>query len=208
LKWIGNPAGSCLEAMIMIRILAVLAAATWATAALADEPFKVPDGYTLQILEPTGGKIARPNGWFYSEGGSPVGYTWTISREDPRDGWYQVGLRIQVFAEVQQGTGMSPEAFIQNIVLERKHAAARVISECSATTQGLFQRRCLETEEILPAEGGTRRFHIQYSLFWPTGGDMAVVTTFGAPVEEWASVYHFANVMANFDLIDPSRFTE
>lgn len=192
----------------MMRVLAVLVAATWATAAFAEEPFVVPDGYTLQILEPTGGRIARPNGWFYAEGGSPAGYVWTISREDPRNNGYLVGLRIQVFIGVQQGAGMSPEAFIQTIVLERKHVAARVISECPAATQGLFQRRCLETEEFLPAGGGTRRFHIQYSLFWPAGGDMAIATTFGAPAEEWASVHHFADAMANFELIDPSRVTE
>lgn len=27
----------------------------------------VPPGFVLQILEPTGGKIARPQQWFYAE---------------------------------------------------------------------------------------------------------------------------------------------
>lgn len=33
----------------------------------AEEAFPVPQGFELQILEPTGGKIARPKGWFYVE---------------------------------------------------------------------------------------------------------------------------------------------
>jgi hypothetical protein len=195
--------------MAMVRFLVTLVAAIWTTVALADDSFKVPDGYTLQILEPTGGKIARPNGWFYEESNTPSGYLWTISREEPRDGWYEVGLRIQLLAKLQAIGKISPEAFIENFVAGKKTASARVVSECATTKQGMFQRRCLETEEVLPDKGGgTKRYHIQYSLFWANGADLAVVTTFGAPPEEWAGVRRFAETMAAFELIDMSRFPQ
>ena len=45
----------------------------------------VPQGYELQILEPTGGKIARPKGWFYTEQYQASGYTWKLSKEDPKN---------------------------------------------------------------------------------------------------------------------------
>jgi hypothetical protein len=190
----------------MIRFLLTLIAANCATAALADEPFKVPDGYSLQILEPTGGKIARPNGWFYDERNTPNGYLWTISREDPRKGAYLVGEHIQVLMKVQETGKISAPAFIETFIAGRKQAAARVLSECTTSVPGIFQRRCLETEEVLPADGGPKRFHIQDSLFW--ANDVAVVATFGAPVEEWAGVQHVAKAMATFEIIDMSRFAK
>lgn len=190
----------------MIRPLIALLALAWATAALADEPFVVPEGYTLQILEPTGGKIAKPNGWFYAERNMPTGYLWTISREDPAKGQYLVGEHIQVLAKMEELANMTAEAFIEGFAGQAKAAAAKVVSECAPAQQGMFMRRCLETEEVLPFESGTKRFHIQYSLFWMK--DLAVVTTFGAPVEEWAEVEGVAKVMAKFELIDMSRFVK
>jgi hypothetical protein len=166
----------------------------------------VPDGYTLQILEPTGGKIARPNGWFYDEHNTPSGYLWTISREHPRKGPYAVGEHIQVFMKLEEIGKISSEAFIQGFVADKKQSAARVVSECASMIQSIFQRRCLETEEVLPTDSGAKRFHIQYSLFW--ANDLAVVATFGAPVEEWANVQRFAEAMATFEIIDMSRFAK
>ena len=190
----------------MIRSLIALLALAWATATLADEPFVVPEGYTLQILEPTGGKIARPNGWFYDERNMPTGWLWTISREDPAKGQYLVGEHIQVLAKMEELANMTAEAFITNFAAQAKAAAAKVVSECAPEKQGMFVRRCLETEEVLPFQGGSKRFHIRYSLFWMK--DLAIVTTFGAPVEEWAGVQQIAEVMAKFELIDMSRFVK
>src|SRR5262245_57545825 len=159
--------------MTMIRNLIALLTLMWATAALAEEPFVVPEGYTLQILEPAGGKIARPNGWFYDESTTPTGWIWTIAREDPAKGEYLVGLHIQVLAKMEELANMTAEAFIDNFTGQRKAAAAKVLSECPPAKQDMFQRRCLETEEVLHFKSGTRRFHIQYSLFWMK--DLAVV---------------------------------
>jgi len=86
----------------MTRNLLALMALARVTAAMADESFVLPEGYTLQILEPTLGKIARPNGWFYAERDMPAGYLWTISREDPEKGQYLVGEHIQVFMKMEE----------------------------------------------------------------------------------------------------------
>ena len=63
-----------------------------------EAPFTVPEGYLLQILEPSGGKIARPKDWFYAEQHHGPVYSWTISREDTKKGPYETGFRIQTFA--------------------------------------------------------------------------------------------------------------
>jgi len=40
----------------------------------------VPDGFVLQVLEPTGGKIIRPKDWFYAERHGGPSYTWIKPR--------------------------------------------------------------------------------------------------------------------------------
>jgi len=187
----------------MMRAVATLILAIWASAAFGDEAFQVPQGYTLQILEPTGGKIARPNGWFYMERDGPA---WTISREDPTKGWFREGMTIRVAGNFKQ-FGISSATFIDQVVAQQKQKAAKVVSECATSKQGMFLRRCLETEEIWPIEGKPVRLHMQYSLFWLDGGDLAVVATFLAPVEEWDNARQYAKVMGAFELIDMSRFT-
>jgi hypothetical protein len=186
----------------MMRAVASLILAIWASAAFGDEAFQVPQGYTLQILEPTGGKIARPNGWFYMESKGPA---WTISREDPAKGWFRVGMTIRVAGNFKQ-LGISSGSFIDQVVAQQKQKAAKVVAECPTSKQGMFLRRCLETEEIWPIDGKPLRLHMQYALFWLDGGDLAVIATFLAPVEEWENARQYAKVMGAFELIDMSRF--
>lgn len=78
-------------------VLAVfLASIAHAAAPVTDDAFPVPDGYVLQPLDPTDGKIARPKGWFYKSEGTASGWLWTISAEGPSKGIYETGLRMQL----------------------------------------------------------------------------------------------------------------
>lgn len=62
-----------------------------------------PEGYEIQLLEPLGGKILRPKGWYYSENHGGSQYSWTISKEDSSSGPYETGMKIQMFAGIEKG---------------------------------------------------------------------------------------------------------
>lgn len=157
--------------------------------------------FVTQVLEPTGGKIARPNDWFYAEGHQGAVYTWTLSREDTQGNRpYTTGVRIQTFVGVQSGTGKTARQFILDFVAEKKKQA-KVIKTCAETDQGLFTRVCLETEE--------GPYHILYSLFWGTSGmDVAVVSISGTTKELWKVYSSTFDRMSSFELIDMKRFVQ
>jgi hypothetical protein len=70
-----------------MRTLAIILFVLTTICARAAEKAKVPREFVMQILEPTGGKIQRPIGWFYTERHSlPSLYTWILSREDASKG--------------------------------------------------------------------------------------------------------------------------
>jgi len=169
-------------------------------------PFSVPEGYELQVLEPTGGKIARPAGWFYRERHGRS-FTWIISKEDPNNGPYETGIRIQVFAGVKEHTGKTAEVFVRDFFAQKKSSAS-VLSECEPQKQYLFTRVCLETEEFISLSGPPELFHIQYSMFWGDGSDIAVITTAGSPASSWPTYEKTFNTMGKFELIDMSRFAK
>ena len=160
-----------------------------------------PSKFVVQILEPTGGKIERPDDWFYAEAHRGSVYMWTLSREDTAGNRpYTTGVRIQAFTGVKQGTGKTAKEF----VLEFAHAKRRegkTISSCPEVDQGLFTRMCLETEE------GPDR--ILYSLFWGSSGlDIAVISISGTTKELWPIYSSTFNRMSTFELIDMKRFTQ
>jgi hypothetical protein len=57
----------------------------------------VPEGFVVQVLGATDGRIAMPKNWFYTNRGTPSGWLWTFAAEDPAKGEYETGLRIQLF---------------------------------------------------------------------------------------------------------------
>lgn len=86
----------------MIRKLLItmlLLTSSWAVFA----EVKIPDGFMLQKLEATDGSIAIPTSWHYQEGSTNSGILWTISKEDPKDGGYETGQRIQMLFGVENG---------------------------------------------------------------------------------------------------------
>jgi hypothetical protein len=163
----------------------------------ADE---VPEGFVVQVMEPTGGKILRPKGWFYNEGHREKSWMWTISKEDTHGGKdsYDTGVRIQAFAGVQEVTGKSPEVFVKEFVAQKKKAADKVHKECDAADQGLFTRTCIEVTE------GDHR--ILYSVFWGNDIDIAVISIAGAKTTDWDANSKFFDAMSAFELIDMKRF--
>jgi hypothetical protein len=157
-----------------------------------------PTEFVMQILEPTGGKIPKPKDWFYHEGHRGPVYMWTISREDSSKGPYITGVRIQVFMDVQTGTGKTAKQFIVDFVTSKKKEASKVIKTCSEEDHGLFIRTCLETEE------GSH--HIVYSFFWGKNMDLAIVSIAGTTKELWNKYEATFERMSGFELIDMKRF--
>jgi hypothetical protein len=174
----------------------------WMLPSHAGEGFPIPEGFVLQRLESTDGRIAKPKDWFYVSSGTPSGWLWTLSAEDPSKGGYETGLRIQLLAGVEKGTKRSTEEFAQNF-LQQKRASTMLVSECPVVDQGQFKRQCIEVIENVQRPEGVKIYHILYSVFWGNKLDMVVVNTFGAPEEKWSSVSPFSKVMANVELIGP-----
>jgi TonB family protein len=171
------------------------------TTAAQEFDFEVtPTEFGQQILEPMGGRIARPKGWFYAEAHRGPVYMWTLSREDSAGGKrYDTGVRIQTFMKVKEGAGKTAQEFIMDFVEAKKKAADRVVKTCDPKEQRLFTRICLETEE--------GPHHILYSLFWGSKDlDVAVVLIAGTTRELWDTYAPTFDKMSNFELIDMKRF--
>lgn len=155
----------------------------------------------MQTLEPTGGKIARPKEWYYSESHGTGHFRWILSREDTRSGGaYTTGVTIQTYLGVQARTGRSAKQFVTDY-FSTKAKQANVLNICKEQDQGLFVRVCLETEE--------GQYRVLYSGFWGSNGmDVAVVSTAGTKKSLWKKYESTFNAMSSFELIDMNRFPE
>jgi len=162
---------------------------------------KPPSGFTVQILEPTGGNILRPNEWHYAETHkSENTLRWIISKEDTEGGktGYETGVSLQVFVDVEPRTSKTPEQFVRDFIEGKKVAADKVHSTCEALDQGMFTRVCLEATE--------GDYRISYSCFWGNEIDVVAIFIAGAPLGLWKNHEDTFNIMNNFQLIDSSRF--
>ena len=165
------------------------------------QPLPVPPGYLRQALEPTGGEIARPIDWFFRSDETPSGWLWTLSKEDPAQGPYLTGQRIQLLVGVEASSGLTRAAFARQYLDDRRKGA-RVVRECPATDQGEFYRRCLEVVQTVDSGKGPRAFRILYSMMWGKRMDLVVSSTFGAPEETWKEASRLAGPMTEFRLIN------
>ena len=191
--------------MLRCLVVTLLLCVTLASVAAGRDPFVVPPGYVLQVLEPIGGKIARPAGWFYAEKETPSGFVWTISREDPATGPYRTGMRIQLLTRVAERMQQTPESLVRAYIADKK-LQGKVLGGCEEARLDLFTRICLETEETITTNSVAATYHVLYSGFWSEALDMAVVATFGAPADQWPRVESIAATMSEFELLDPNRF--
>lgn len=156
-----------------------------------------PTNFVLQILEQTGGKIQRPRDWFYSASSNSYSYTWILSREDMSKAphTYVTGVRIQMLVGIKEGTKKTPEEFATDFLLKKRLAADKVIKNCPPSSQHLFTRACLETEE--------GPYHILYSVFWSSDkSDIVVVNTSGTPKALWDTYAPVFDRMGDFELMD------
>lgn len=185
-----------------MRTLLLILLSLVAVVSYAEENFPVPEGYVLQELDPTGGKIAKPKDWFYYSSGTPSGWLWTISADKATKDGFETGLRIQMLVGVAKGTKQSTESFAKKF-LQKKIGSAKVINECPATDQGDFTRQCLEVIESIQRPEGPKEFRVLYSVFWGNKLDMVVVNTFGTPNEKWETFKSISEVMSNIQLIGP-----
>ncbi len=180
-----------------MKTLLAVAVLTVAAPVFAEAP---PAGLVTQVLEPTGGKILRPADWFYAEGHRGPAFMWTLSREDTNGQKpYTTGVRIQTFMGVEKGTGKTPKQFIADFIAQRSKEATKVVKTCAEQDQGLFVRKCLETEE--------GAFHVLYSVFWGRDRlDVAVVSIAGTTRELWETYAATFDRMGAFEIIDMTRF--
>lgn len=183
----------------MIRIATLIITALLACHLQANDT--IPEGFVLQIMEPTGGKILRPKGWVYNEAHRESSWMWTISKEDTHGGKvsYDTGVRIQAFMGVLEGTGKNPEQFMKDFVSKKREAADKIHKDCDPVDQGLFTRTCIEVTE--------GDYRILYSVFWGNNIDIAVVSIAGAKISDWEANSKFFDAMSAFELIDMKRFS-
>lgn len=183
----------------MTRILSLIFTTLAGCVLFADE--KIPAGFEVQVLEPTGGRILRPEGWFYNEGHGKKSWMWTITREDPGlGGSYDTGVRIQAIVDVEGRSGKSPEVLVREYITQKSKVADIVHKTCEAEDQGMFSRICIEVTE--------GEYRILYSALWGNDMDIAVFTTAGSKVAEWDENVKFFDEMSAFELIDMTRFPD
>lgn len=168
------------------------------------EEFFVPEGYVLQSLDLARGRIARPEGWFYTEGSGQAQVRWTISKEDASIGSYETGLSIQLFLHVQENTGKNPREFIDS-QLEQISAVYEVISVCPETVVSGFNRRCIEVLQKASPEDGIKAYRMLYSFLWWDDGDIAIATVFGTPPELWDEMEEVRIVTSRFELLSQTE---
>lgn len=169
----------------------------------AQAEISIPEGFKLQKLEATDGSIAMPVDWHYREGSTQSGMLWTISKEDPKDGPYSIGQRIQLLVGVEEGTKKPRKFFVDNFI-SSKRKISKIVKDCTTTDLGDFYRTCLEVIEQPSEDGVKKEFHILYSVFWAKKMDLVVVVTFGAPDKDWESVKDIADVMSEIEIIGPN----
>jgi hypothetical protein len=157
----------------------------------------IPEGFTIQVLEPTGGKILKPKDWFYNESHQKNNLTWIISKEDASISRYDTGVRIQTIIGIKEKTGISAEESLRKHLASKKEGAKQIFHECEPTERGLFKNMCIHVEE--------GPYRIFYSIFWSNEMDIAVIMTGGTKLEDWDKYKETFGKMSHFELIDMSR---
>jgi hypothetical protein len=172
-----------------------------ATLAYAESLPVIPEGFEKQTLDVTYGHIAKPKDWFYTWFTTQNGIVWTISKENlSKQGSYLTGMRIQFVFAVSKQLKKTPQEFAEGFI-DQKKKASTVLNECQPKTMEDFTRSCIETKEKIVTAKGEMEFHTLYSVLWSKAKDYFVITTFGAPVEDWEKVKPIVDVMADFVLI-------
>ena len=188
---------------VLLAAWLLLSGSAWAEP--EEEVFSVPEGFEVTALEPLGGRVARPVNWFYREAHDAASFKWVLSRENPEDGPYQTGVRIQLIAAVKAKTGQDAKAFIEEFLAGRR-SSAEVLHECEVEDQGLLTRSCIQTLELIPSADPEQPFQIQYTVFWGNQVDVALFVTAGTLASQWEEFAPIFDEIEKFELIDLDRF--
>lgn len=165
-------------------------------------------GFEIQPLSPTFGEVLRPTGWFYTEGHrSPTNLRWIISKENADGHPYETGMSIQLFLGVSQKMNKPADAVVRELA-EKQRAGLIGAKSCDSSSQGEFQRICLEGEESRTVDGKAKRYHILYSLFYSNSLDMAAFVVSGAPAELWEMYVQDFEKMRSMKLLDMKKLSE
>lgn len=201
---IGHPEPPVRPASLPVRLVrgTVAALLSLASVMAMATPIVVPPGYVRQQLEPTGGEIAKPIDWYFHTQETPSGWIWTVSKEDPREGAYLTGQRIQLMVGVEATSGLTRAGFVDQYLADRRRDN-QVLSQCPATDLGEFHGRCVEVVQKGEVDGETRSFRIMYSVMWGKELDMVVTSIFGAPVDTWRADARRSEPMTGFQLLGP-----
>jgi len=161
--------------------------------------------FVKQILEPTGGEVQKPKGWFYAERHRAANsLNWIISKGDPNGG-YETGLSIQFMMGVEQGTGLTPEEFVKTNIKQIVKSSV-VLDYCDKNIVGDFTRSCLTITQVQMRKGAPVNFTVLYSFLWNNEKDSVGITVAGSPSNEWHKYSNIFNKMTEIKLIDFSRF--
>ena len=161
--------------------------------------------FVTQILEPTGGKLLKPDNWHYLEKHrASNSLYWIVSKEDPVQG-YETGLAIQFMIGIKEGTGLSPEDFAKSQI-KQKISSASVIELCEQDEVGGFSRICLKVSETQNRDGKPVLFTVLYSFFWSNSLNSVGITIAGSPSIYWDKYSDTFNTMNKIEIIDPARF--
>lgn len=167
-------------------------------------PFPVPDGFEVQPLDPFGGRIAKPKGWYFHSRGTPTGWLWVLAEQDPAKGKWDTGSQIQLIAQVSKKAGKSPEEFVRD-TLQQIKKSSRVLRECEVETVGEFRRQCLEVVETVDGANGKREFRHLYTLSWHVSADMVVIALFATTPDKWESLRETHRAMSVYEVIGPAE---
>lgn len=186
----------------MLKVLLMSAVCIFCTPILATAE-EVPQGFVVQRLAETDGRVWRPKDWYFASEGTPSGWMWTISKEDPSTGPYRTGMRIQLLAGITSNGRKTPEVFAKDFIQE-KMGTSEVLRKCGIEDLGDFYRQCLEVLEEFPKPIAPGKYHVLYSVFWGKNLDMVVVSTFGAPASTWTEIAPVVDTMSKIELIGPN----
>lgn len=165
--------------------------------------FEVPEGFEIQVLDPTDGRIAKPQGWFFTSKGTKDGWLWTLSKEEQVNGYYETGMRIQMVVGVS-GNSISKKEQLVSRFVQDKLDSVKILKNCEKENLGQFFRKCLETKEKIKTPNGFKDYRILYSIFWAKEMDMIVISTFGTLPEKWKKLSYTIDTMSAFRIIGPN----
>ena len=165
--------------------------------------FEVPEGYAEQVLAPTGGRIARPEGWHYVERHGATTYRWIIALENPDEQPYETGVSIQMLPGVTEPTGLAPQVFAESFIANKKQTAEH-LGDCAAESGDLLSSLCIEVlEQVEQPDGSEHAYRIRYALYWGNYNlDMVVVMVAGTTPEKWEDMAGIFQTMAHFQVLD------